>query len=250
MNDSVKKDSNKEKDILYIVMPAYNEQDNIEEVVRSWYPVLQGKNEKSRLVVADAGSTDKTHEILQNLQKELPQLDILENTLKQHGPKVLALYQYGVDQGADYLFQTDSDGQTNPDEFDAFWNLRNQYDAILGHRNNRKDGASRVMVERVVCLLLLLFFGVRVPDANAPFRLIKSAVLAKYLPYFKEDYALPNIILSAFFKKNHEKLDFETISFENRKKGVNSINIKKIMGIGFQSLKDFAGFRKVIKVDQ
>ena len=33
-------------DSLYIVMPAYNEEDNIEKVIESWYPVLEGKSEK------------------------------------------------------------------------------------------------------------------------------------------------------------------------------------------------------------
>ena len=51
-------------DTLYVVMPAYNDEENIDEVVSSWYPVLEGKSPESRLVVADAGSKDKTHEIL------------------------------------------------------------------------------------------------------------------------------------------------------------------------------------------
>lgn len=34
-------------DILYVVMPAYNEEENIEEVVKSWYKVLEGKSENS-----------------------------------------------------------------------------------------------------------------------------------------------------------------------------------------------------------
>lgn len=34
-------------------MPAYNEKDNIEGVVRAWYPILKGKSENSRLVIAD-----------------------------------------------------------------------------------------------------------------------------------------------------------------------------------------------------
>lgn len=44
-------------DSLYIVMPAYNEEDNIEQVVRDWYPLLNGKSPDSRLVIADSGST-------------------------------------------------------------------------------------------------------------------------------------------------------------------------------------------------
>ena len=100
-------------DPLYVVMPAYNEEANIESVITSWYKVLEGKSKESRIVVADSGSTDRTHEILQKLQEKFPQLEILEDSLKQHGPKLLALYGYAIKNGADYIFQTDSDGQTS-----------------------------------------------------------------------------------------------------------------------------------------
>ena len=101
-------------DILYVVMPAYNEEENIEKSVRDWLAVLEGKDERSRIVVADSGSEDGTHNILVKMQKEIPQLMILGDTLKQHGPKLIALYNFAIEQGADYVFQTDSDGQTNP----------------------------------------------------------------------------------------------------------------------------------------
>ena len=58
-------------DNLFVVMPAYNEEDNISDVVKSWYKVLDGKGEGSRLVVADSGSKDRTHEILLELKKKL-----------------------------------------------------------------------------------------------------------------------------------------------------------------------------------
>lgn len=141
-------------DSLFIVMPAYNEEENIEGVVKQWYPMLYGKDEKSRLVIADSGSTDKTHEKLKILQREYPKLEILNETPKQHGPKVIALYDYAIKQGAAYVFQTDSDGQTDPAEFDGFWENRKQYDGIFGHRNVREDGKIRAFVEKVVCLLL------------------------------------------------------------------------------------------------
>lgn len=95
---------------LYIVMPAYNEEENIRDVVTSWYPKLELAGANSRLVVADSGSSDKTHEILVEMKNEYPQLEILEGTDRQHGPKVIALYDYAIKNGADYIFQTDSDG--------------------------------------------------------------------------------------------------------------------------------------------
>lgn len=234
-------------DSLYVVMPAYNEEETIEEVVKQWYPILEGKDEKSRLVIADSGSSDKTHEILKNLQKKYPQLDVLEDTLKQHGPKLIALYKYAHGNDIDYVFQTDSDGQTNPKEFDEFWNLRTQYDAILGHRKVRGDGKSRAFVEKVVCFLLKMYFGVKVPDANAPFRLMKVDVVNKYIGRFSPDYNLPNIMLTTFFSHYGEKLTFREVTFKPRQGGVNSINIPKIVKIGWKALKDFRMFKKGMK---
>lgn len=234
-------------DSLYLVMPAYNEEANIESVVKQWYPVLLGKDEKSRLVIADSGSSDRTHEILENLKTEYPQLEILTDCDRQHGPKLIAMYDYAIANDIDYIFQTDSDGQTNPEEFNGFWDERNLYDGIFGNRTVRGDGKSRAMVERVVCLLVKLFFGVKVPDANAPFRLMKTSVVKKYLNRLPKDYNIPNIMMTTYFVRYHEKVCFKEITFKPRQGGVNSINIKKIVKIGWKALKDFREFRRNLK---
>jgi glycosyltransferase involved in cell wall biosynthesis len=232
-------------DTLYIVMPAYNEGENIEETVKNWYPVLALGSEDSRLVIADSGSCDNTHEVLENLQKEYDKLVILSDTGKQHGPKVIALYKYASER-ADYVFQTDSDGQTDPAEFKAFWDLRGSYDAVIGNRVVRGDGKSRKMVENTVCLLLRIIFGVKVEDANAPFRLIRCSMLSKYLDRFDPDYNLPNIMLVVFFSHYKEKITFREISFKARQKGTNSIDIKKIVKIGIKAVGDFRRFKKTL----
>lgn len=238
---------NNEMDSVFVVMPAYNEEANIESVIRSWYPVLTGKSEASRLVVADSGSSDRTHVILEELKKGLPQLEILEDTDRQHGPKVMALYRLAIERKADYVFQTDSDGQTDPEEFAAFWELRGKYDGVFGNRTVRGDGKSRAMVEKAVCLLLRLYFGVRVPDANAPFRLMRTDAVSRYIGKLPENYALPNIMLTAWFAHGKERICFREITFRPRQGGKNSINLRRIFGIGRQALRDFRGFREEMK---
>lgn len=232
---------------LYVVMPAYNEEENMENVVKQWYPVLNGKHQDSRLVIADSGSSDRTHEILERLKKDYPQIEILSNTGKQHGPKVIALYKYAIKNGVDYVFQTDSDGQTDPNEFKAFWELRKEYDAILGYRSKREDGKSRAFVECVVCFLLRLYFGVKVPDANAPFRLMKTSIVAKYIDRLPDEYNLPNIMMTTYFAHYREKLKFKEVTFKPRQGGVNSINIPKIVKIGWRALGDFRKLKKEMK---
>lgn len=232
-------------DSLYIVMPAYNEEGNIEDTVKQWYPLLEGKDESSRLVIADSGSSDKTHEILENLKNNgYPKLEILSNTNKFHGPKVIALYDYAINNNIDYVFQTDSDGQTDPSEFKWFWDNRKQYEGIFGNRTVRGDGKDRAFVEHTVCFLLKLYFKVDVPDANAPFRLLHCETLKKYLYKLDKDYNLPNIMITTYFKHYNEPMTFKEISFKPRTKGTNSINIPKIVKIGWKALGDFHNLKK------
>lgn len=197
-------------------------------------------------MVADSGSTDRTHEILENLQKKYQNLEILSQTEKGHGEKLMALYAYAINKGADYIFQTDSDGQTNADEFDAFWQLKDQYDAILGFRPKRGDGKIRAVIEKILCFILHICFGIRVPDANAPFRLMKTSLVQKYLFKLPADYHLPNVMLTTYFVYFHENIEFHKISFLPRQHGKNSINLYRIICIGWRAVLDFKKLRSEI----
>ena len=235
-------------DTLYIVIPAYNEAENITACVADWYPIVERYGgEGSRLVVIDDGSKDDTNALLCDMAKDRPLLIPLTKTNGGHGSAVLYGYRYAIEHGADWIFQTDADGQTNPGEFDGFWNERNQYDAVIGYRTKRGDGAQRAFVEKVVCLLLRLYFGVKVPDANAPFRLMRTEIVKKYIGRLPWDFYIPNIMLTAYFARYQEKLKFLPISFKPRVKGKNSLNLKRIVKIGWQAMKDFSRLRKNMK---
>lgn len=232
---------------LYIVMPAYNEEENICDVIKSWYPLLDGKSDASRLVVADSGSTDRTHAILMAMKKEHSKLEVLTETEKRHGPKLMDLYDYAIKHRADYIFQTDSDGQTNSEEFNIFWKQRKDYKGIFGHRIRRGDGSLRTFVEKVLCFILKIYFGVNIPDANAPFRLMNVHTLKKYLYKLPKNYNLPNVMITTYFRYYNEKMIFYPISFKSRQGGKNSINIPKIIKIGWKSLGDFRKLKKNVK---
>ena len=132
-------------DKLFIVIPAYNEQETIEDIVRKWYPNVLLGEEGSRLVVIDDGSKDETREKLDRLKEEFPLLDVRHKQNSGHGPSILAGYKYAISEGADYIFQTDSDGQTEPSEFPDFWEMRRKYEMIVGYRKDREDGLDLVI---------------------------------------------------------------------------------------------------------
>lgn len=76
---------------------------------------------------------------------------------------------------------------------------------------------------------------------------MKSDLIKRYIYNFQIDYNLPNVMLTTFFAYYHEKIKFINITFKPRKKGTNSINISKIIKIGFKSVRDFYFFRKRMK---
>lgn len=229
---------------LFIVLPAYNEENNIESVVSEWYPHLANASEDSKMIIADGGSSDNTLNILYELQTKYPKLEVIEKPGTDHGTKLWFLYDYAIKHGADYIFQTDSDGQTNADEFIQFWNLRDEYDALLGVRSDRKDGVQRVFVEQVLRLFLRVFFQAKTPDANAPFRLMKTSLVSKYLYKLPNNFNLPNALLSAYFSHFDENVRYLYVSFKPRCGGKNYMNLKRIIKIGWQSIGNFYRLRK------
>lgn len=233
-------------DKLYIVIPAYNEEANIETVVREWYPNVKLGAEGSKLVVIDDGSKDGTMEKLKSLQTEFPDLLVKHKENSGHGPTILAGYNFAISEGADYIFQTDSDGQTDPKEFPEFWEERRRYEMIIGNRTAREDGFGRVIVTRTLRALIFLTFHVYVKDANTPFRLMKATVLEKELKYVPRDYFLTNVLITVIFAKRKYRVRYVPISFRPRQGGKNSINMGKITGIGLQSLTDFIKLNRII----
>lgn len=236
-----------EEDSLYIIIPAYNEEMNIDSVAREWHEVVVRSGPLSRLIIINDGSKDNTFERLNELTKELPQLCPVNKSNGGHGATVLYGYRYAVDKRADYIFQTDSDGQTLPSEFSSFWDKRKEYAAIIGSRNKRQDGFSRVFVTKVLKLVLRLIFGLKITDANTPFRLMRRDILEKYLPRIPQDFNLTNVLLTVLLLDNKENILFLPITFRPRQGGVNSINLKKIFRIGRQAVKDFRQIKKSMK---
>ncbi len=234
---------------LFIIIPAYNEQANIKNVIADWYPVVENHNGKgeSRLVIIDDGSTDATYEIMKGLAEDKPLFVPLTKPNAGHGATLLYGYDYAIKNGADYIFQTDSDGQTLPEEFGQFWDIRNQHDMVIGSRDTRQDGLSRVFVTKILKAVIFLSFHVVIRDANTPFRLMKTDMLKNIIPLIPKDYNLSNVLISVLYAKKAYSVKYISITFRQRQGGINSINIKKIFGIGKQALKDFSAINKVIK---
>ena len=224
-------------------MPAYNEEANIQEVVSQWHSIVMRLREEgvdAQLAVANDGSKDNTSEILHRIKINYPCLVPLDKANSGHGATLLYLYEYALEQGADYIFQTDSDGQTIPEEFFEMWRKRGAADFHIGHRIDRQDGLSRKMVTRVLRFVVYAIFHVWVRDANTPFRLMKADALKETLRFIPKDFFLTNVAISAIAVKEEKEIMWYPVTFRPRQGGVNSLNLKRIFKIGVKSLSELS----------
>ena len=227
---------------IFIVMPAYNEAANIETTIRQWYPIVDKIGDGSRLIIANDGSKDDTFLKMESLKDDFPLFIPLDKPNSGHGATVLYLYRYAIESEADYIFQTDSDGQTNPDEFWQMWENRSRFDFQLGHRQDRQDGGSRVFVTKSLRLIVWLMFHEWVIDANTPFRLMSAKKLKPILDVIPQDFFLSNVAISVIASRWRYNIGWYRITFKPRQGGVNSINLRRIVKIGW---KAFGDFRKI-----
>lgn len=233
---------------LYIIIPAYNEAENIRQVIREWYSVVEKHHGDgtSRLVVIDDGSKDETYEIVREEMRQKPLLKGITKENSGHAPSCMFGYRYALEQGADYIFQTDSDGQTRAEDFEKFWKAKGRHDIVMGYRRQRGDGFSRLFVSRTLRMVIQMFFHVKILDANVPYRLMRSDVLRDCLQLVPEDYMLGNVVLSVAFAKKNYDIRFLPITFVPRQGGASMYNWGKIFKIGRGSLKEFVSINQML----
>ena len=92
-----------------------------------------------------------------------------------------------------------------------------------------------------------LTFRVWVEDANTPYRLMHADTLREVLKRVPEGFNLSNVLISVLYCKGPYRVKYLPITFRPRQGGVNSINIKKIVRIGWQALKDFRKIEKALE---
>lgn len=170
---------------ISLVLPAYNEADNIERAVHSAASAgaLAGSYE---VVVVDDGSRDATGDRLRVLEAEFgPRLRVV-----RHGGNrgYGAALRSGFDAAeGDLVFYTDSDNQFDLSELAGFLPLMREWDAVLGYRIARKDARRRLVTSWVFNRISCVVFGLSVRDLNCSFKLFRREVL-RALPLVSNDF--------------------------------------------------------------
>jgi glycosyltransferase involved in cell wall biosynthesis len=163
---------------LSVVLPAYNEQENIGAAVERALEMLPGFARQWEVIVVDDGSTDRTAEVVEALMLEHhPRLRLLRHDRNQgYG----AALRTGFSRARqDFVFYTDADNQFDIAELAYSLPMIREHDVVVGFRVYRYDTPTRVVASWGYNLLVRGLFRVRVRDVDCSFKLFRREVLDK-----------------------------------------------------------------------
>jgi glycosyltransferase involved in cell wall biosynthesis len=220
---------------LTLVMPVYNEAAAIGGVVRAWAAELDRLAIDYEMRVYDDGSRDETPVALEQLSNEIPRLLVTRHSNRGHGPTILRGYR---EARGEWVFQTDSDGEMEPDSFPRLWEKRGDYDFLLGIRGGRVWSPPRWVMTRGSRLAVRMLFGKGVADVNTPYRLMRRARLAELMATLPDDLFAPNVILSGLAVRRGLRVFEIEVPHQGRRTGKASLSgVRKLVKPATRSLR-------------
>ncbi len=161
---------------LSIFFPCYNEEANIERVVRAAIEAAKEHAEQYEVIAVNDGSRDRTGEIAERLAAEYPGVvrAVHNNPNLGYGGAVAR----GLREARySWIFFTDGDGQFDIREIDKLIALLDKCDFAVGYRVNRADPLIRKVNAYCWGVLVRTLFGLKVRDIDCAFKLLPKSLV-------------------------------------------------------------------------
>lgn len=159
---------------LSVVLPAYNEEDNIEEAVASVTEVAGRLFADHEIIVVDDGSRDRTAELVRAMSARDPRVRLVQHGVNRGYGE--ALRTGFTEAGMDLVFMTDADNQFDVWEIGRFLPWIERTDVVVGYRVNRQDTIVRRLNAWGWNQLMRGLFHAPVRDIDCAFKLFRREV--------------------------------------------------------------------------
>jgi|TARA_B100001971_G_scaffold24695_1_gene19227 glycosyltransferase involved in cell wall biosynthesis len=218
---------------LIVVIPVFNEEKIISKVIEQILIGTEGI--KKKIILINDGSKDKSLEEI-NKYKENEDIIVIDKPNEGHGPTLIRGYKEALKFNPKYIFQMDSDNQIEFSEFLKIYQLKDEYDLIIGKRFQRNDPYIRIVISKILKLVIIAFHKVWIIDSNSPFRLMNNRFLRANINK-SQNSIVPNIILSILAAKTR-KIKFLKVNHKKRETGKPSIVKLKLFYFCIKSFRD------------
>lgn len=210
---------------VLLIIPAYNEQENILKTVQT----IKEYSEEIEYVVINDGSTDNTEQIL--IENKINHIKLVHNL--GIGGAVQTGYKYAYENNYDIAIQFDGDGQHDinyvPNICEPL--INGQADMCIGTRYLDKSESKfqstfmRRLGANIISTFIHLLCGKKVTDPTSGFRAANKKVIEEFAKEYPTEYPEPESTVSLLV--NGYKVQEVPVSMNERTGGVSSIRLWK-----------------------
>ncbi|MGE9941799.1 glycosyltransferase family 2 protein [Bariatricus sp. SGI.161] len=206
-----------------IIIPAYNESENIEKTVTA---IKKNAPDFDYVIINDC-STDQTRKICERNHYNIINLPINLGI----GGAVQTGYRYGYEEGYDVAVQVDGDGQHDPQFLNTMVEYLNEnnLDMVIGSRFINKEGFQSSGTRRIgikyFAILIRVLTGTKITDPTSGLRMVNREIMKIFAYDYPKDYPEPESVVSILRKE--KKVKELPVIMKAREGGVSSISPKK-----------------------
>jgi glycosyltransferase involved in cell wall biosynthesis len=200
-----------------VIIPAYNEAETIENILRNLYKVLSDADMNYEVIVVDDGSTDKTYSIASSL----PGTKVIRHPYNKGNGAAVKAGILGA-QGEKIII-IDSDGQHDPKHILEMLRLLDEYDLVVGARESfgiGRRGFGNFLVSKLASYLS----GIEISDLTCGYRSFRKEKMLEFIHILPNGFSLPSTSTLAFATSGCN-VKFIPISAHKRQGGESTIKV-------------------------
>ncbi|MGE5172132.1 MAG: glycosyltransferase family 2 protein [Rudaea sp.] len=229
---------------LSVVMPCYNEADNIDGAIRDVVLHVFSEVPDAELVVVDDGSRDASAAIVRGWTAREPRVRLVVQVNVGHGP---ALARGIRAAHGTHCLLLDSDRQIGLGEFGATWALREGCDAVLGVRRDRADAGHRLLLTAALRAWLAMVLRVRSADPNVPYKLVPRTTLLDALDAMPAHPLIPSILLTVYLNRRGLRIAEQAVPHAARAAGETSLRPRRLAAFCSRALGELMRFHRALR---
>ena len=160
---------------ISVIIPTYNEQESLTDLVASLKAVLKSQKEWEVLFIDD-GSTDDSIQLLTEIVNNESNFKLIQ-LHRNYGKSAALAEGFKVAEG-EYVITMDADLQDDPQEIpNLISKLEEGYDLVTGWKKDRKDPWTKRFPSKIANFVTGLITGVKVHDMNCGLKIYRRAVV-------------------------------------------------------------------------
>ncbi|MFQ5687113.1 MAG: glycosyltransferase, partial [Candidatus Scalindua sp.] len=219
---------------LSVVIPIFNEEDNIRELSGRLKKVMTEMDRTYEIIFVDDGSTDRSLEILKQYQEEMPEITIIEFN-RNYGQHAAVFAGFERSSG-EVVVTLDADLQNPPEEIPRLVSKAEEgFEVVATVRMKRKDSIFRRCASYIINRMTAKITGVKLKDYGCMLRAYRKSIVKLMCASKEISTFIPALATS--YAKNMVEIE---VKHDSRNEGESKYSITRLISLQFDLMTSFS----------